>query len=972
MPSLFPSIIVRLAENGYLTEALAAASTSCSTYWNELIWDHVAHARSEKKYRLAYAARSRTRVMEAAFHGREERLSWLLQRRGVAGHAFANPAGSLVSHIDFSGLSALHYALEAQHVECIAMLVRAGAFWVNTNRDYAAPMTTAFAGSSELAISITKAMVSIEPSKQDMSVIKQMFCNAVKHGHVDCVSLFLANRPELLSARSTDTTPIWYQVFGFLLSRNKANDDIVARYPLLITNFTSLLRLLFDIGFEPPTTKSVDRGVLMASACRLSNVEAVRFLLDRDQFSREAIRTGMFEYVYRGIDRSKYGEITQLLIDNGALVKAPGPISNQPLWQAVRAYAEESVTRLIEAGAIRLQRQGASELFSIFTSLNENIPAPELEIAGVLAKLLSTGIHRKKNGTKYFNEALQVMCRWGYLSCMKLLVAEGASVNILEEDTESTLLHLLCGSKVNNPEAVDFLLEKGVPAGARNAYSDTALSLAIENKYEECVVVLLTSSVCIFPPKMLESSLRTVLFHGRKGLDESSENIVKLLLEFLPADYLSSATDNDAQMTRAEALFKCACEHGSSATIISCLLELLPPTSVTYWIERLLPTVCRICPSKDATNILKLFMAQLPSTPGDQLLLEILVIACSKGYAENIQFLLEIGGPDIANDQCFRALNDDFECAILLLRNLTNPAQIISNQLFLDFVRFGSYEILKAILSVYKPVFSYSDKNIKTPLLTAVRCDSKSSGEVIHLLIQHGYAEWNATEAYDALVKAIQYDSEPCVRSFLESSIPVALLYNAFKVAIDYGRTYCIRAILELAVAGELDMPPLQTMEVRRCIELAIAGEDMLLADIIASEYGNLAYAQLLSSGLHIFVKKINKEKSFIDIVDKLTIFRALGVNLNEIFMNTCSSRDIPDVFRQALFACGANVSVHKTTGKPLLYHVAKYYFDPLLLRLMIQAAGCVDVPEFEAAVLVSNHMKVRSILPWTPESKFK
>lgn len=112
------SILVSLAENGFVEQALEGATACKGAYWDECLWNHVATVRNYKQYLTCSVPRFRSRIMEAAARGRADRLSWLLRRRccNIAELQARDGAGS----------SALYYAIFGQHIECVELLVAAG------------------------------------------------------------------------------------------------------------------------------------------------------------------------------------------------------------------------------------------------------------------------------------------------------------------------------------------------------------------------------------------------------------------------------------------------------------------------------------------------------------------------------------------------------------------------------------------------------------------------------------------------------------------------------------------------------------------------------------------------------------------------------------------------------------------------------------------------------------------------------
>jgi hypothetical protein len=643
----------------------------------------------------------------------------------------------------------------------------------------------------------------------------------------------------------------------------------------------------------------------------------------------------------------------------------------QPLWLALQAFSEDSIQALIDADAIKLQKVSPSSFFTVFSCISNkaSVPLTDESVARVLSNFISLGLHTKAGGVESVTNALQCMCKLGFMSCIKILF--GAMASVIHCNVHDIVFRIMRGSDVDCPEIVEFLMQQviSVENVGNNWY--LALENAVTKRRLKPVRLMLAAKPSLFSlQELFKCMVATLRDPGanEKGMRDVASEIFKELLNALMALDSSKVTPEFL-----DTFFQLACLVGQSHVVCH-LLTFFPPSS-THITDALAYTVA--CNDEVAYfEVLTTILSRLESPLPRDILTGALHFACTKAHSDTIRVLLEAGGTDTANKTCLSALifggeSDPIDCLKLLLGNLTDPLAAIDDSLFTEVCRKSFLESLKAILAVSPP--KYEKWVARRPLVLS--CDSLSAKacELVRVLIEHGYVG-GPSDIEDALMNACILKNVECVRILLELPAPQCKRQAHLLQACNGSDDSLTKGaeIVKLLLSHRLDR---QT--VRSQIRTALTEGNFRVADILCAEYKFTVEAKILTELFTSYLLKVAHRFEFLDMVDTLSIFKTLGADLNSAFVHFCTSNARINYPRleelcRALLVSGANPCLKKD-GEPLLYYLAKFNFEPLLLRLMIQAGAVVDVKAFEGATqFFFSRWRVRSALPWTPESKLE
>lgn len=124
------------------------------------------------------------------------------------------------------------------------------------------------------------------------------------------------------------------------------------------------------------------------------------------------------------------------------------------------------------------------------------------EFAGI-SSLMSAVANNDVNGAKFFSKAgalvinqrnkggataLHIASREGNLDIVKILVENGANLNIADAEGYTPIMR---AAIVGNAAVVEFLLSKGAKAGLINTLNESALIHAVQSKCNDCLNLII-------------------------------------------------------------------------------------------------------------------------------------------------------------------------------------------------------------------------------------------------------------------------------------------------------------------------------------------------------------------------------------------------------------------------------------------------------------------------------------------------
>ncbi len=179
----------------------------------------------------------------------------------------------------------------------------------------------------------------------------------------------------------------------------------------------------------------------------------------------------------------EYEDLVNLYISKGADVNARNSEGFTPLDLAVDKRPKTTVEALREAGAEHGNPLGR-ELLNM---------AEKGDLARV-KELIKQGANIYIKDSWGCTPILEAALK-GHLEIVKLLIDCGAEVNVVNKETNQTVLHM--ASKASNSDLVKFLIAKGADVDAIDYWKNTPLFSAASGNKKEIVEILISAGACV-------------------------------------------------------------------------------------------------------------------------------------------------------------------------------------------------------------------------------------------------------------------------------------------------------------------------------------------------------------------------------------------------------------------------------------------------------------------------------------------
>lgn len=325
--------------------------------------------------------------------------------------------------------------------------------------------------------------------------------------------------------------------------------------------------------------------VALEVACLLSSEEAVVLVLESGLLPSNYWRDSsslIFEYVFSGQDRSKFGSLTRHLVVAGAEVVTKVadtwhmPTRKlQPLWQAFNALSAEGARVLVAKGALSKYYKEVSrgkEYLGLFDAIHERRRKIKPAGESKLLEIFRLAIYCEVANVRNLTALLEDMCYLGHLSCIRFLLEAGATAvppKFLPTVFSISPLRNICELKNDHAEIVELLLSYGAYDDESEPYFHLCLQIAAKAHHPEVVRALLEKGSPLYTPEAFKSALVSVISKSGDATVEISELIL---------DAWKATVGDAGDLDLAESLHA-ACCHGRVATAVYLLDQIPSPSS---------------------------------------------------------------------------------------------------------------------------------------------------------------------------------------------------------------------------------------------------------------------------------------------------------------------------------------------------------------------------------------------------------
>jgi ankyrin repeat protein len=185
-----------------------------------------------------------------------------------------------------------------------------------------------------------------------------------------------------------------------------------------------------------------------------------------------------------------------------------------------------------------------AQIESIYNSSND-------DIAGI-SSLMSAVSNNDIEGVKFFSKAgpiiinqknlggataLHIACRQANAEIVKILLENGASINIADNEGWTPLMR---ASLVANPEIVEMLIKKGAKADDFNSLGETAIVHATSSRCVQCLNTIIENGNLLKTAnlKTLKTQITDAFLVARNQEEQTTKHILESFL-----DYVSKAEE---------------------------------------------------------------------------------------------------------------------------------------------------------------------------------------------------------------------------------------------------------------------------------------------------------------------------------------------------------------------------------------------------------------------------------------------
>ncbi|UJR25974.1 hypothetical protein I4U23_007322 [Adineta vaga] len=326
---------------------------------------------------------------------------------------------------------------------------------------------------------------------------------ACSNGYIDLVELILRTIPDIAvddRGNKQDCTPLMeacnaghYEIVELLI-KYKANVNIqstsgnTALHYAAGGGYVDIVRLLLKHGAKVEETNENGHTPLMEAAGG-GHVEVTQLLLDhgagtnnqskdKNGNKTDEMHTALMEACMDG-----HVQVARLLLDHGADVNMPPDSYESPLTLSACGGHFELASLLIERGANleEVNDEGYTPLMEASREGHDDI----------VNLLVSKGANINRTTEEAQETALTLACAGGFLDVVKILLVNGANINLGQSTP------LMEASQEGHIELVPFLIENGANVNQTTRVGDTALGYACESGHTEVAEILLNAGAHI-------------------------------------------------------------------------------------------------------------------------------------------------------------------------------------------------------------------------------------------------------------------------------------------------------------------------------------------------------------------------------------------------------------------------------------------------------------------------------------------
>lgn len=403
----------------------------------------------------------------------------------------------------------------------------------------------------------------------------EMLCQYSKEGQYYEVISLVKEGADINGKNNDGDTPLtlalkWYhrhnnkQTIDYLLA-NGANINCTGKgglTPLLLAlqstskdiNNTSFITLLINKGADVNFKANGYFPLVISS--QYGYLDYVKLLIDNNANINEINHLGKSSLIIA--TESNKLEVVKYLVENNANINLCDQSGHTALAYACQKHFDEIFQYLIEKPNINLTTlTNAKENLLILTC--KGAPGYTYKPLNIIKTLLSKKILDINQQDQSGKSALLYACELNNLDLAKILIENGATVDVSDSSENTPLLHackknnfdlvqylyqqgakIYCRNKYNlqtplmiacaNPESlpiIRFLIQKGCNINATDNNKDTPLTIACKNNNIEIVKFLLTQNVDVKIENSVGSTALSIAqYDGRK-------EIYQILTEFI-------------------------------------------------------------------------------------------------------------------------------------------------------------------------------------------------------------------------------------------------------------------------------------------------------------------------------------------------------------------------------------------------------------------------------------------------------
>lgn len=272
--------------------------------------------------------------------------------------------------------------------------------------------------------------------------------------------------------------------------------------------------------------RDVNANHLLTYAVRFNKIDIVKELLEKGARYDIVDRSGR-SILYDAIESNFHDIVVELLESSknniGIMISDIRDINgNIPLHYAIKFKRSSLVKLLIQydSNPYVVDSDG-------YNALHLAVRSGSYEVVNEIVSVMSLVDTKTVKG----ETSLHIAINYQFNTIVELLLKEGASVNIADDDIDFSPLHYAVGW--NNLFVVKLLLEKGADPNAQDTYGNTALMYCIKEDYRECfdlIVNFFNNSKIKINFSVWNIDGTTMLHEVLNSYDENKSHYVDVLI----------------------------------------------------------------------------------------------------------------------------------------------------------------------------------------------------------------------------------------------------------------------------------------------------------------------------------------------------------------------------------------------------------------------------------------------------------